>query len=405
MQQNSEQIETVLETMQYLVGSSANILNMKSVAVKSVFDERMVGFLATLSKRLMHMPEAKQYSDVMSYAFWIRKTSILQEKERFGEKNKLGRGIAFHIAPSNVAVNFAVSFTSALLAGNPCIVRVSSKEFKQVDIITQALNDVMEDEYVDMKNYLVIVRYQHNEQINEILSDMCDIRVVWGGNRTLYEVRKASLPLRAIEMAFPDRHSMAVINADEYLKADAKKVADLFYVDTYFTDQNACSSPRLIVWTGKQIQEAKEQFYQTLTDKLVNEYEMAPILAIDKWNAFCQLAASHTGITIHGDKNVLLRVSVQKLTEDLMEYKMGGGFFFEYETNDLSDVIPILKKECQTISYLGIKPEDIYQIVVENGVRGVDRIVPMGHTMDLSFIWDGYHMIDAMSRYVDVHKY
>lgn len=402
MQQNSNQVEKMLENVQYLVGDTEKILHMPSVPVKTVFDERIIDFFGSLSRTIMHMPEAKSFSDVMSYAFWIRKQSLIQEQQRFEKKQKLGRGIAFHVAPSNVAVNFAVSFTSALLAGNPCIVRVSSKEFEQVNIITRAIEKVMDEEYPDIREYLVIVRYEHSEEINEYLSGMCDIRIVWGGNRTLYELRKAPLPPRAIEMAFPDRHSMAIINAEEYLATDAKMTADLFYIDTYFTDQNACSSPRLIVWTGEKIKEAKERFYQALSEKLTREYDMAPILAIDKWNAFCELAATHEGVTKYSDSNVLMRVSVPTLTEDLMDFKMGGGYFFEYTTNQLEDIVPILGKACQTISYLGVAPQEIYEVVMANGVRGVDRIVPLGHTMDLSFTWDGYDMIDTMSRYVDV---
>jgi hypothetical protein len=38
--------------------------------------------------------------------------------------------------------------------------------------------------------------------------------------------------------------------------------------------------------------------------------------------------------------------------------------------------------------------------VEEYGVPGVDRIVPVGKTMELSFIWDGYDMIETMSRVV-----
>lgn len=40
-----------------------------------------------------------------------------------------GRGVAFHIAPSNVAVNFAFSLAAGLLTGNANIVRLSSKPF------------------------------------------------------------------------------------------------------------------------------------------------------------------------------------------------------------------------------------------------------------------------------------
>lgn len=396
----------ILQPVHYLVGDIDRIVQMPTVPVKPVFDDRMVGFLNALSRELLHTPEAKAYSDVISYAFWIRKQSIMKEAERFMDnerrRQKLGRGIAFHIAPSNVAVNFAVSFTSALLAGNPCIVRVSNKEFVQVSLITHAINKVMDEEYSDIKNYLVIVRYDHSDDINAVLSSLCDIRIVWGGNRTLYEVRKAPLPPRAIELAFPDRHSLAVIDADTYMQENAEKTADLFYIDTYYTDQNACSSPRLVIWMGRQIAQARERFWKSLSDKLIREYEMAPILAIDKWNVFCELAATHEGIHKQGSDNRLMRVVVEQLTDDLMEYKMGGGYFFEYSTNDLAAITPVLNKSCQTISYLGVEPEMIYKVVEQSGVKGVDRIVPLGHTMDLSFFWDGYDMIDTMSRYVTI---
>lgn len=417
MQQNSkdalkEKYSDNLGSLQFLVGDVDRIFDMPEIPVKGLFDELIVDFFARLSKELMHTKRAKAFSDVLSYAFWVRSSSIWKEKERFFEKDgtpkkrKLGRGVAFHIAPSNVAVNFAVSFTSALLAGNPCIVRVSNKEFEQVDLIVGAINHVM-DELPEMKKYLVIVRYEHSKELTDILSSICDLRIVWGGNRTLSEVRQSPLPPRAIEMAFPDRHSLAIVNANEYLSRDAKKVADDFYIDTYFTDQNACSSPRLIVWMGSdagKIEEAKEKFYQTLKTKLDNEYDMAPILAIDKWNALCEFSATHEGVALQSDNNVLVRIKVDSLTSDLMDYKMGGGYFFEYEAEDIKEVVPVLTKPCQTISYLGIDQEKIYEMVAKNGVRGVDRIVPMGHTMDLSFFWDGYDMIDTMSRYVDVHR-
>ena len=401
MQHDSDGMETLNE-IQYLVGDAEHLQAMTRVPVRPVFDAEIVGFLAALSKYLMHMPEAKAFSDVLSYAFWIRRQSLAKEQLRFADRAKMGRGVAFHIAPSNVAVNFAVSFTSALLAGNPCVVRVSNKEFEQVALITGAINHIMDTEYPGMRDYLCIVRYAHSAQINRLLSSICDIRIVWGGNHTLQEMRQYPIPPRAIEMAFPDRHSLAVINAEAYLACDAEKTADLFYIDTYFTDQNACSSPRLLVWTGTHVQEAQDRFYQALAAKLTREYDMAPILAIDKWNAFCELAAVRTGVTNRNRDNVLMRVEIDALSEDLMDYKMGGGYFFEYTTNDLADLVPVLGKACQTISYLGVEPAAIREIVLQYGVRGVDRIVPMGHTMDLTFIWDGYDMIDTMSRYVSV---
>lgn len=399
MQQNSD----VLKKVNFLVGSAEYIENSQNTPAMQLFDKRVVSFLDRVSHELLSERDVKQYSDVVSWAFWVRKASILKEKTRYENKSKLGRGVAFHIAPSNVPVNFAVSLTSSLLAGNISIVRVSSKDFEQVTLICNAINKVLlEDEYAFLKKYIVIVRYEHDLLVNDYLSSICDLRIVWGGNRTVEELRKSSLPPRSIEMTFPDRYSLSIISSDEYLKQDPKKVVSLFYIDTYFTDQNACSSPRLIVWTGSKVKDAQDIFFKSLKSLVDEKYSMSAILAVDKLNSLCELALTHKNVNKVDSDNVVMRVSLKELSDDVLDYKMSGGYFFEYVTNDLKDLVPILKKQCQTISYLGVDPNAIQALVLQNGVRGVDRIVPLGHTMDLEFFWDGYDMIDAMSRNVDV---
>ena len=33
-------------------------------------------------------------------------------------------------------------------------------------------------------------------------------------------------------------------------------------------------------------------------------------------------------------------------------------------------------------------------------IRGIDRVVPIGKTLDISTIWDGYDIISQLSRYI-----
>ena len=326
---------------------------------------------------------------------------MLKIRETYENTDKrMGRGVTFHIAPSNVPINFAVSFTSALLAGNMCIVRVSNKKYDQVDLIVKAINELLTEEYSYMSNYLCLVQYEHNDDITQYFSSMCDIRIVWGGNQTIEKIRMAKLPPRSYEMSFSDRHSLALINADEYLQMDKEQVAKKFYTDTYYTDQNACSSPRLIAWFGKKTDEARKVFWETIERKVKDEYEFKPILAIDKLSELCMLASEHTGIHKVTDNNVVMRVLIEDINDDVMNYKNGGGYFFEYIAKDIFSLKSLFTKECQTISYLGMDSKQIFNDIQEMGVRGVDRIVPLGNTMELSFKWDGYDMIENMSRYV-----
>ena len=88
------------------------------------------------------------------------------------------------------------------------------------------------------------------------------------------------------------------------------------------------------------------------------------------------------------------------LYEDIMEHKGNCGYFFEYSAISLEEIVPILKKECQTITYIGNLEASLRELIEENGVRGVDRIVPVGHAGDITFVWDGMDLPNILSRQI-----
>jgi hypothetical protein len=389
------------DDLHFLVGNYDILENMSKVPALKTFSKCSMDFFSNLSKEILKDRRSRKYVDVMSYAYWIRKASIENVKEKhLDRKNRIGRGVAFHIAPSNVPVNFAVSMTSSLLAGNATIIRVSNKNFEQVDIICDAINKILCNQCKDMQCYLCLIRYEHSELITQELSNMCDVRIIWGGNNTINTIRKAALPSRAIEMAFADRYSLAVINSNTYLNENLDEIAKRFYTDTYYSDQNACSSPRLVVWLGDKVEEARGIFWKKMNEIVENDYEMKPIQAVDKFTSLSMLGMRYDGVRLVSDNNLVVRIEVDKLYPELMDYKNGGGYFFEYKASKLDDIVPVLTKQCQTISVLGIDKQDILDIVFKYGVRGVDRIVELGQTMALEFIWDGFKMIETMSRFI-----
>ena len=391
---NSDKIE-------FLVGNADILSASPDTPVLPMFSEQMKSFLSDLSRELFADPRSKAYKDVLSYAYWIRSSSLQQAQERHPDRDmRLGRGVALHIAPSNVPVNFAVSMTSSALAGNISVVRLSSKHFVQADIICEAMERLLTGAHKQLRPYFCIIRYPHDEDITGMLSAICDIRIIWGGDRTVNKVRHSPIPTRAIELTFADRFSAAVIDSDFYLTQDSAKVAEGFYTDTYYTDQNACSSPRFVIWLGSSVNAARERFWQALYELTKKDYEMQPLQAIDKFTAVCACGMSADGIRLVSSDNRIVRAELDRLTPDVMRFKTGGGLFFEYTAGSLDEMVPILTKQCQTVSVLGVEPLKIKELVFGSGVRGCDRIVPLGQTMGLEFIWDGYKMIEAMTRYV-----
>ena len=394
-------MQQIFHSIRYLVGSREVLEGMESVPVLPLFSDKVLDFFDNLSIRLMHGSEAKKYPDVIAYAFWIRRASL--EKASFQhktEKQKLGRGIAFQIAPSNIPVQFAVSMTYALIAGNASIIRISDKRFRQVDIICETIQAVLNDAYPEMASYICIIRYQHSDEITQALTDLCDIRMIWGGNHTIAAVRKATISARCIDLGFADRYSVAVIDADDYLEENAVALANDFYNDTYFSDQNACSSPRLVIWTGNRIPEAKEVFWNALDDIVSEKYLMDPMCSSEKLLKTAICAARYSGIREIKKDNLLVRVELPSLYDDIMDFKGNCGYFFECSVDKLQDIVPIMKKDCQTIAYIGRMESELRKVLRDSGVKGVDRIVPVGHAADISFVWDGLDLPNVLSRQI-----
>ena len=399
MQLNSE----VLDRVVFLCGSADTYARLPDISAKRPFDESIVDFLNDLSRTIMKNRAAKVYSDVVTFAFWIRKTSVMKLKERFEISDNnihMGKGVVFHIAPSNVPVNFAYSLAAGLLTGNANIVRVPGKEFPQVDIVIEAISDVLK-QHESMRPYIMLVRYERDKGINDFFSSIADVRVVWGGDQTIAELRKSPLPPRSGEITFADRYSFAFIDSDFYLDFEDKdRVAEDFYNDTFFSDQNACTSPRLVIWTGSRIEEAKKIFWEKEHALAADKYTFQAVQSVNKLTSSYLMAAAEPGVKIEEHKdNLIVRVRVPKISEYLIDYRDNSGYFYEYDCRNIMEIRDLCNdKRCQTIAYIG----DVKTLlpVIESDVKGIDRIVPMGKTMDFDLIWDGYDLPALLTRTV-----
>ena len=101
---------------------------------------------------------------------------------------------------------------------------------------------------------------------------------------------------------------------------------------------------------------------------------------------------------VRREGHLLYVIKLGKLPEKIEDYRGSCGFFFEFELEDLSQLTSVLGRKVQTLTYLGVGPEKLKALVLENRVQGADRIVPVGQAMDMGIIWDGKNLISRMSR-------
>lgn len=375
------------------------------------FNEEVISFLSDVSEELMHDAEAKQFPDVVTFGFFCRRANITRLAKKYEAEviNRLGRGLVFHIAPSNVPINFAYTLVFGLLAGNANIVKASSKDFPQTRIVSRAFTEAL-CKHENLNGYVNVIMYERDRQdVTEYFSDMCNVRVIWGGDQTIENVRKAHIRPRTAEITFADRYSFAIIDPKKIIdiKNDdiaLQKLARDFYNDTYLYDQNACSSPRFVYWLGSEedTEFAGSIFWSAIYDYIKNSYEIEPVIAVNKL-----MAVDRTAISIDGAKlqktfdNRIVRVQIPVLIKDLPELREAGGFFLEYQSESLNELRDVVNEKYQTIAYYGVDKDIILQFVLNSGLKGIDRIVPVGKTADIGLTWDGYDLIGTMSRVVD----
>ena len=293
--------------------------------------------------------------------------------------NRIGRGVLFHIAPTNVPVNFAYSLATGLLAGNANLIRVSQNKFSQIDIICETLQDLISiEKFRELRNHTNIISYDHNDDMNKYFSINCDVRIIWGGDSTISKIRTASLPVRTFDLTFADRYSLCVINALRYLDdKDYDNVANGFYNDTYLFDQNACTqSAHLIIWLGDhdKIELAKIHFWNNLHRLVKKKYNLSSISAVDKLTKAYKVTATKDDCRLKiTQDNLITRIELGKLEEGIEDLKSSCGYFYEYSSKSINDLIPIINSKYQTMAYYGIEQIDLKRFIERNCTKGIDR--------------------------------
>ena len=366
-----------------------------------VFSNEAVEFISDLSSALIKSNQAKVFPDLYSLAFFTRKANLKRIATNFGDKSGvLGRGVCVHIAPSNIPANFAFSFIFALLAGNASIVRLHSKDFKQNELFCAVMKSVLQ-KHPEVASRVSFVRYQRDDEITAKLSLQADCRMIWGGDSTVAKLKSMPTQPRCVDICFPDRYSIMIIDANEVLKASDEELMKLsrnFYNDTWLMDQNACSSPQLILWLNDN-RKARERFWKTNFIFAKSKYNLQDETAVDKYTLMCSEAISNPQSgNITRKENLLYTEEIKALTLDITEHRGHGGYFFEHALSSFDELSSVITQRYQTVTYYGIDRDFLRNEIIRRNLRGVDRIVPVGKALDIGPIWDGHDLIRELSR-------
>ena len=99
---------------------------------------------------------------------------------------------------------------------------------------------------------------------------------------------------------------------------------------------------------------------------------------------------------------MILRAKLTTLNENIDHFRCHSGYFSEYHASSLVDLSKIVNRKYQTLSYYGFTKEELINSIRKIEPAGIDRIVPIGRTMEFSLVWDGYELISMLSRRVEI---
>lgn len=373
------------------------------------YGDEILALCAEFSKRLGRA--ARGMPELQALAFWMRRAELVRLRDQFAalasdNLRLVPRGVVLHVPPANVDTIFVYSWLLSALAGNVNVVRLSSRQTPQTTLIREVLTEVLAEAPESLSHSTIMVSYGHEQEITTALSQLCDVRVIWGGDRTVNAVRQSPLPVHATELTFPDRFSMSALGTRAWLEADEATRAmqiEKFFNDSYWFDQLGCSSPRLVTWVGgtdAEAQEAADTFFTDLRAMVqAKSYEVEAATAIAKMTFSYGSALDHdlAGRQVWGNEVTVLELD---RFDDVRGEFCGAGLFWSLHVAELAELAPQVRRADQTLSHFGIGRDALLAFAASVNGRGIDRVVPFGEALTFNRFWDGHDLLQAFLRRV-----
>ncbi len=370
------------------------------------FDPRVMGFLSALSRAIRESGERRE--ETAAFGFWCRPSHLEALRERHkGSMLRVGRGLLFHIAPSNVPAMFAYTLAIGMLAGNANRVRLSTRQGETERQLCRIFRTLLNrPEFEEIKARTSLLTYERNDILTARYANQCDGRVVWGGDETVSALRAMPLAPHGVELSFPDRCSMALLRKSHLSGLEPGELEDLahrFYNDTYRMDQNACSSPRLVIWLEDGEEEGiRARWWEAVACEAARRYPFGAYQAFRKLEAFSLAAMTMEDPPVEGldrfQGNLLMVARLAAPPSRPLEPNGSFGLFYECRIQRLDQLLPLLSPKIQTLTAAGTDLSEIAQFLQKKGAGGVDRVVPVGRALEMDTIWDGKDLISQLSR-------
>lgn len=366
------------------------------------FAPALLAFFADLSAHVLSdRALARSYPDATAFGYWSRRSNVERLQQRFAALEDLQggvrvpRGSSFHVAPGNVEALFAYSWATAALCGNTSVVKVSSRGTGLADAMVGAIHEVLADHRELDERWHFVSYPRKRTAVTEALTAAVDLRVFWGGDATVSDLR--ALPARpdSRTVAFPDRESVLLLATSHYEALDdgarddvARRCAD----DIFSFGQAACSSPRYVAWVGEDPGVLSQDLYGRIAHHSERLADITPTEVMNKRTFLYELAARGGVGAVAWQQPQWLVVRTDAQDVRAVEHP-ALGTVVEAHCSDLDEVTKLLHRADQTITHVGFDTEELAAWVRRSPGPWPKRLRPAGQAVDFDARWDGMDLL------------
>ena len=142
-----------------------------------------------------------------------------------------------------------------------------------------------------------------------------------------------------------------------------------------------------------------------LSKHIFENYNTDEEIFYQKYIRYCENIINYKDklkLTDFNYKNVFIS-GLKNLNFNVSELRGLAGIFYEYDIKNIKDLEKVIDVKLQTINYFGFKKSNFISFLSKPLYKnGILRIVKVGQALDMTNIWDGYDIIESMSKIIEL---
>ena len=150
---------------------------------------------------------------------------------------------------------------------------------------------------------------------------------------------------------------------------------------------------------GKRNNNFQQRFWKEINNIAKKKFILDENIAVNKYsNLIKNMIDQKDFQDIKIFKNYLYVINPNQNIKNIENVRGTSGIFFQKNITNIIELKKFITKKCQTVTYFGLNKKQIKSFLLKNNLLGIDRVVPIGKALDINFIWDGYDVIESLSR-------